>query len=107
MRSRVKGNRTNVNGQCAWIVASHFATIWSSVRYSYPLMLDLSGRLVVIIGGGSVAARKVKGLLAAGPVQLRVVAPQISDEIAGPIERVLETYAAQHLDGAGLVFAAT
>jgi precorrin-2 dehydrogenase/sirohydrochlorin ferrochelatase len=70
-------------------------------------MLDVSQRLVVIIGGGNVAARKVKGLLAAGATRIRVVAPQISDEIDSSVERITKLYAPGHLEGAGLVFAAT
>src|SRR5207248_1187271 len=38
-----------------WIVPPLFARIHGSVRCAYPLMLDLSDRLVVIIGGGAVA----------------------------------------------------
>jgi precorrin-2 dehydrogenase/sirohydrochlorin ferrochelatase len=70
-------------------------------------MLDLSDRLVVIIGGGAVAARKAKGLLAAGAMHIRIVAPEMCDAIPGTVERIYEVYAAQHLDEAGLVFAAT
>ena len=31
------------------------------VRYEYPLLLDVSDRLIVIIGGGPVAARSARG----------------------------------------------
>lgn len=70
-------------------------------------MLDLSDRLVVIIGGGKVAARKAGGVLAAGALRLRVVAPRFAGEFPPAVERVAEAYRAEHLDGAGLVFAAT
>ena len=33
----------------------------SCVNYTYPVMLDVSERLAVVIGGGPVAARKVAG----------------------------------------------
>ena len=33
---------------------------------SYPLVLDLAGRRAVVVGGGAVALRRVRGLLAAG-----------------------------------------
>jgi precorrin-2 dehydrogenase/sirohydrochlorin ferrochelatase len=70
-------------------------------------MLDLSGRLIVIIGGGQVAARKAAGLLAASATRIKVVAPEITDTMPDGVERVLEKYAPSHLTGAHLVFAAT
>lgn len=77
------------------------------VRFSYPLMLDLSGRLVVIVGGGRVGARKAGGLLSAGAVRVKVVAPEICDAMPAGIERIMERYSPSHLAGANLVFAAT
>ncbi len=47
----------------------------------YPVNLDLSGRRVLVVGGGHVAARKVAGLLRAGAV-VTVVAPEAVSEIA-------------------------
>lgn len=44
----------------------------------YPLSLDLSGRAVLVVGAGRVAARKVGPLLAAG-AQVTVVAPDVSE----------------------------
>jgi uroporphyrin-III C-methyltransferase/precorrin-2 dehydrogenase/sirohydrochlorin ferrochelatase len=46
----------------------------------YPLLLDLRDRDVLVVGGGAVATRRVVGLVEAGAA-VRVVAPQISDEI--------------------------
>ncbi|WP_169736453.1 NAD(P)-dependent oxidoreductase, partial [Promicromonospora kroppenstedtii] len=40
----------------------------------YPLGLKVTGRLVVVVGGGPVAARRVRSLLDAG-ARVRVVAP--------------------------------
>jgi len=70
-------------------------------------MLDLSDRLVVLIGGGNVAARKAGGVLAAGALRVRVVAPQFAGEFPPAVERVAEAYRPEHLEGAGLIFAAT
>ena len=47
----------------------------------YPVGLDVSGRRVLVVGGGHVAARKVAGLLRAGAV-VTVVAPDAVAEIA-------------------------
>ena len=46
----------------------------------YPLNLDLSGKSCVVIGGGRVAERKVKGLIAAGAC-VTVIAPVVTDTL--------------------------
>lgn len=46
----------------------------------YPVNLELSGRAVLVVGAGMVAARKVAGLLAAA-AKVTVVAPHAVDEI--------------------------
>lgn len=73
----------------------------------YPVNLVLSGRRCLVVGGGSVAARKVRGLLAAGAT-VHVVAP----EVCAPIRDLgvsfdERPYQAGDLDGAWLVVAAT
>ena len=79
----------------------------------YPMNVDLAGRLVIIIGGGVVAERKVRGVLALGvEVAVRVIAPAMTDvlrELAdrGQIEWREECYASGMLEGAFLVYAAT
>jgi siroheme synthase-like protein len=73
----------------------------------YPVFLDLSERLAVVVGGGAVAGRKIRGLLEAGAGRVRVVAPEIDPTLPLTLERVAEPYRAEHLQGAGLVFAAT
>ncbi len=73
-------------------------------------MLDLRGRLVVVVGGGVVAVRKVRGLLACGADRIRVVSPDFHPSLPqapGIVERIIGRYEGRHLDGAGLVFAAT
>jgi siroheme synthase-like protein len=77
------------------------------VRFAYPVYLDLTDRLVVIIGGGKVAARKAAGLIAGGAKTVRVVAPQVTADMPPSVEIIAEPYAARHLDDAALVFAAT
>ncbi|WP_407320863.1 uroporphyrinogen-III C-methyltransferase [Isoptericola halotolerans] len=77
----------------------------------YPLGLRVRGRLVVVVGGGPVAARRVRGLLAAGAT-LRAVAPALSDDLAalvaaGVVEHRARRYKPGDLDGAWLVHTAT
>ena len=71
----------------------------------YPVVLRLSGRRCVVVGGGRIAARKVEGLLAAG-ADVTVIAPEIDPGIAGvQIER--RAYRSGDLDGAWLAITAT
>jgi uroporphyrin-III C-methyltransferase/precorrin-2 dehydrogenase/sirohydrochlorin ferrochelatase len=52
---------------------------------SYPLTLDLTGRRVVVVGGGPVAARRVAGLLDAG-ASAEVIAPFICEDLAARVD---------------------
>lgn len=77
----------------------------------YPLMLNISGRLCVVAGGGSVAARKTAGLLEAG-ARVRVVSPALTADLLelarqGRIEWRSREAEPADLEGAYLVFAAT
>lgn len=77
------------------------------MRYAYPIMLDVTDRLVVIVGGGPVAARKAAGIIQAGATRVRCVSPTFDAGMPEPVERVEGRYESNHLDGAGLAFAAT
>ncbi len=77
----------------------------------YPLFLRLEGRRVVVVGGGEVASRKVRELLATG-ARVSVVASHASDAIetwaaAGTLELARRAFEERDLDGAWLVIAAT
>ncbi len=48
----------------------------------YPLALKLDGRLVLVVGGGSVATRRVPVLLAAG-ARVRLVSPSLTPALRG------------------------
>src|SRR5215213_10147985 len=75
--------------------------------HAYPLMLDVTERPVLIVGGGAVAARKAAGLIECGATRIRCVAPEFDPAMPEGVDRVRGTYEPRHLDGAGLVFAAT
>ena len=47
----------------------------------FPIFVKLQGRLVVVVGGGSVAEGKIAGLLAAG-ARVRVISPAITPAFA-------------------------
>jgi len=72
----------------------------------YPAFLRLTGRRVVLVGGGRVAAGKLHGLIAEG-AQVTVVAPDIRPELEQPgvvLER--RRFEEADLDGAWYVIAA-
>jgi precorrin-2 dehydrogenase / sirohydrochlorin ferrochelatase len=77
------------------------------VKNAYPLLLDVTRRLIVIVGGGSVAVRKAQGLIQAGATQILCVAPIISDQMPREVRQIKELYQPRHIQGAMLVFAAT
>ena len=73
----------------------------------YMACIDLSGRSVLVVGGGRVALEKVDGLLGSD-ARVTVVAPQIDAELATrDVELVRRGYRAEDLDGRFLVVAAT
>jgi siroheme synthase (precorrin-2 oxidase/ferrochelatase) len=72
------------------------------VAFDYPIMLDLDGVPVLVVGGGRVAARKIEGLLRAGAT-ITVVAPSVVDSIRHMTVRVvLRAYESGDLDHARL-----
>ena len=80
------------------------------MRY-YPVNLDLSGRPVVIVGGGAVAARKALRLVEAG-ARLTVIAPFIEERLAAlaaarSLVHLERPFLRGDLAGALLAFAAT
>lgn len=72
----------------------------------YPAFLDLAGREVVLVGGGTVAASKLDGLLTAN-ARVTVVAPQVCASIRVRDVRLVErAFQPSDLDGAWWVVAA-
>jgi precorrin-2 dehydrogenase/sirohydrochlorin ferrochelatase len=81
------------------------------VSADYPLMLRLAGRRCVVVGGGSVARRKIEGLIV-GEADIVVVAPDVQPEIedfakAGTLLLERRAFQPSDLDDAVLAFAAT
>lgn len=81
------------------------------IMAKYPVFLELGGRRVVIVGGGTVAARKAEPVLKAG-ARLVVVAEKICDALRGlcsgtKTELIESKYTKDYLAGATLAIAAT
>ena len=77
----------------------------------FPITLRLAGSRVLVVGGGEVAARKVRLLLRARPA-ISVVARELNDELAGllakgEIAHPASEFAAEQIIGCRLVIAAT
>jgi siroheme synthase-like protein len=72
----------------------------------FPIFLKLAGRRVLVVGGGPVAASKLRALLDA-EAQVTVVAPEVEAEIdAAPVEVQRRPFEPSDLDGVSFVVAA-
>lgn len=77
----------------------------------YPLMVDLRDRPVLVVGGGEIAARKARSILAYGP-RITMVAREAGElarqmATAGEVELHVRPFHDGDLDGTMLVIAAT
>ena len=51
----------------------------------YPVLVDLAGQRVLVVGGGSVATRKVRGLLAVA-AEVTVCTPHLTEELSSLVD---------------------
>lgn len=75
----------------------------------FPIFINLQGRKLVIVGGGKIAARRIKTLLRFGG-EITVVAPQFCEEILKLHDKVMivqEPYEIKHIENAFFVITAT
>jgi siroheme synthase-like protein len=77
----------------------------------FPAFLKLTGRRVLVVGGGAIATQKIPGLLEAG-ARVHVVSPKLSSTLVEyvrnrQIDWSPKSFARTDLDGAFLVIAAT
>lgn len=73
-----------------------------SIDGVYPVFLRLTGRRVLVVGAGPVAARRIDGLLAEG-AQVVVVAPQGVAPMPAAVEWRQRAFRPEDLDGVWLV----
>lgn len=75
---------------------------------AYPIVIEMAGRLAVVVGGGVVGRRKVDGLRAAG-ARVRLISrdPLPPSCWTAGVELHLRPFHPEDLDGAVLAFAAT
>jgi siroheme synthase-like protein len=72
----------------------------------FPVFLKLAGRRVVVVGGGPIAASKLRSLIDAG-ASVTVIAPDVVEAIAAaPVEVIRRPFRADDLEGAWYVVAA-
>ncbi len=77
----------------------------------YPINLDIEDKACVVIGGGEVALRKIRGLLAAG-ARVKVIAPEVCAEVeelarGGEISWTREKFSEELLGDELILIAAT
>lgn len=66
---------------------------------TYPITLDLSGRRCLVVGGGPVAARRVRGLVDSGAI-VEVVTPWLCEELSSLLALgLIRWHAREYVDG--------
>ena len=77
----------------------------------YPILVDLKGKKVVVVGGGAVALRKIETLLECG-ASVKVISRELIPELKeyldeGKIKLIGREYREEDLEGAFMLIAAT
>ena len=67
----------------------------------FPAFLKLTNRRVLVVGGGSIAAQKIPGLLEAG-AQVHVVSPKLSPQLTECLRNQQITWSPKSFDAADL-----
>ncbi|MHA7962518.1 precorrin-2 dehydrogenase/sirohydrochlorin ferrochelatase family protein [Paenibacillus sp. CAU 1782] len=84
----------------------------ASFNPAYPVSLRIQGKLIVVVGGGGVAERKLKGLMEGGADKVTLISPHAVPGIvelnnSGRLNYICREFVPDDLDGAFLVFAAS
>jgi precorrin-2 dehydrogenase/sirohydrochlorin ferrochelatase len=94
------------------VYAASTVSLLESINMSHlPLNIDVRGMTILVVGGGAIAERKIKSLLATGAT-VRVVAPKLTPEITqladtGTVSLKMGYYDPSDLHDAFLAVAAT
>jgi len=77
----------------------------------YPILLDLSGKKAIVVGGGMVAQRKIETLIESGAL-IHVIAHELTSELQsrlekGEIKLLAREFDEGHIEDAFLIIAAT
>ena len=77
----------------------------------YPIVLDLKEKKIIVVGGGSVAQRKIETLMVYG-ADIHVIARQLTPTLQNyvmdeRIKHIDQEFTGKHLDGVHLAIAAT
>ncbi|MEW6680537.1 MAG: bifunctional precorrin-2 dehydrogenase/sirohydrochlorin ferrochelatase [bacterium] len=76
------------------------------MRRYYPIFLDIEGKRCVVVGGGKVAKRKIKGLLRA-KADVVVISPDLDEELKKKVLWIEREYKNGDLNGSFIAIAAT
>jgi uroporphyrin-III C-methyltransferase/precorrin-2 dehydrogenase/sirohydrochlorin ferrochelatase len=72
----------------------------------YPLLLDVRGRRVVVVGAGAVGSRRAASLADAGAA-VKLIAPSAGGDVDARVRRIRRSYRSSDIDGSWLVHACT
>jgi siroheme synthase-like protein len=77
-----------------------------AVGIGFPVVLDLTGRPCLVVGGGPIASRRALAMMAAGG-RVTVVAPQLTQSLEGTVGITIERRRYRHEDANGYDLVAT